>query len=87
MTTDLLPGDPIVTDKFRQELHIHRSIKFIVNNLYGHYWFLFFDKRSNEYQAREQFPVQHFAGILLCRKRKAYTVRQCTVAWHAHRHG
>ncbi len=59
-------GDPIVTDKFRQELHIHRSIHFIVNNLYGHYWFLFFDKRSNEYQAGNSLfsilPVYYYAG-------------------------
>lgn len=59
-------GDPIVTDKFRNELHIHRSIQFIVNNLYGHYWYLFIDKTKNEFQAGNSLfsilPVYYFAG-------------------------
>ena len=41
-------GDPISNEKFRQGLQKHRSIDFIVNNLYGHYCFMFFDKRTQE---------------------------------------
>ena len=41
-------GDPISNDEFRQGLQKHRSIDFIVNNLYGHYCFIFFDKGTRE---------------------------------------
>jgi asparagine synthase (glutamine-hydrolysing) len=42
-------GDPISTDKFRQQLQYERSIDFIINNLYGHFYYIFLDRRKNEF--------------------------------------
>lgn len=41
-------GDPISTAVFLRELHVRRSIEFIVNNLYGHYYYIFHDRKTNE---------------------------------------
>ena len=41
-------GDPISGDMFSNELSVRRSAGFIVSNLSGHYYFLFYDKRSLE---------------------------------------
>jgi len=41
-------GDPISNEKFRYGLEKHRSIEYIVNNLHGHYYYIFFDKRTQE---------------------------------------
>ena len=44
-------GDPICTDTFRKELHIKRSIDFIINNLYGHCYYLFYDRNTRKFLA------------------------------------
>lgn len=44
-------GDPICTDTFRKELHTKRSIDFIINNLYGHYYYLFYDRNTRKFFA------------------------------------
>lgn len=41
-------GDPICSDIFISELSVRRSAHFIINNLSGHYYFVFYDKRSRE---------------------------------------
>ncbi len=42
-------GDPICSETFRDELPGTRSIDFIINNLYGHYYYIFYDKNTNEF--------------------------------------
>lgn len=39
-------GDPIVGADFRARLEQNLSVEFIVNNLYGHYYFIYLDKNS-----------------------------------------
>lgn len=41
-------GDPISTDKFSRELPRRKSLEFIVNNLYGHYYFAFYDRADRK---------------------------------------
>ena len=41
-------GDPICNATFRSGLHVKRNIEFIVNNLYGHYYYLFYDRSSRQ---------------------------------------
>ena len=49
MTTSLYPGEnPICTDVFRAELPVKRSVDFIVNNLYGHYYYIFYDRNTRQ---------------------------------------
>ena len=41
-------GDPIEDDGFRQRLERNNSLEFIVNNLYGHYYFIYLIKNTEE---------------------------------------
>jgi asparagine synthase (glutamine-hydrolysing) len=40
-------GDPICDNQFKNKLLNNKSVDFIVNNLYGHYYYLLFDKIQN----------------------------------------
>jgi asparagine synthetase B (glutamine-hydrolysing) len=42
-------GDPVCTDRFREKLQSSRSIEFIVNNIYSHYYYIFFDRKKHEF--------------------------------------
>ena len=44
-------GDPLSCAEFEHLLPVRRSIEFIVNNLYGHYYFVFWDKSKQEFLA------------------------------------
>ncbi|HNR40730.1 MAG TPA: hypothetical protein PKL65_00730 [Bacteroidales bacterium] len=39
-------GDPVVINGFRERFHQDKSIEFIINNLYGHYYYLLLNKVS-----------------------------------------
>jgi asparagine synthetase B (glutamine-hydrolysing) len=41
-------GDPVCNSNFIQELKQNRNVEFIVNNLYGHYYYIFLDKITHE---------------------------------------
>lgn len=41
-------GDPICSETFSAGLQQHRNIDFIVNNLYGHYYYVFLDKNRQQ---------------------------------------
>jgi len=41
-------GDPISSSDFQERLGTNPSPEFIVNNLYGHYYYLYFNKNSGE---------------------------------------
>jgi asparagine synthase (glutamine-hydrolysing) len=42
-------GDPVCTGRFREKLQSFRSIEFIVNNIYSHYYYIFFDRKKHEF--------------------------------------
>ena len=42
-------GDPICTNTFREQLHVKRCIDFIINNLYGHYYYIFYDRNNRQF--------------------------------------
>ena len=44
-------GDPICTNTFREQLHVKRCIDFIINNLYGHYYYIFYDRNTRQFCA------------------------------------
>lgn len=48
-------GDPICTDTFRTGLHSKRSIEFIVNNLSGHYYYIFYDRNNHQFLIGNSF--------------------------------
>jgi hypothetical protein len=41
-------GDPIYDDRFLQDLPLQRNIRFITENISGHYYFIFNDFKKNE---------------------------------------
>jgi asparagine synthetase B (glutamine-hydrolysing) len=41
-------GDPVCASNFVQELKQNRNVRFIVNHLFGHYYFIFLDKVTHE---------------------------------------
>ena len=44
-------GDPICSDTFRAELPVKRSVDFIINNLYGHYYYILYDRNTRQFLA------------------------------------
>lgn len=44
-------GDPICTDTFRAEFPVKRSVNFIINNLYGHYYYILYDRNTRQFCA------------------------------------
>jgi len=44
-------GDPICSGAFRADLPVKRSVDFIVNNLYGHYYYIFYDRNTRQFLA------------------------------------
>jgi len=44
-------GDPIISPEFRSGLQANRNARFIVNNLYGHYYYLLHDSSNGELKA------------------------------------
>lgn len=42
-------GDPVCTDGFGDKLQAGISMEFIVNNIYGHYYYIFFDRKKQEF--------------------------------------